>query len=173
MLDAIAKGDRQAFARLYEATRGRLYAIALKLLKRGDWAEEVLQECYVSVWTRAREYSAAKGHPLAWLTGIVRNRCIDWLRRPDIEVPDIDDAIIDNTQDESPEPSQQLESKRAAHLLQRCMDRLEAKERQTLALAYYHGLTHSELASHLHEPLGTVKSRVRRALMSLSECMGQ
>ena len=91
LLAASGRGDERAFARLYELTCGRLYAIALRLLRRADWAEEVLQESYVKIWHHAAGYQSGLSQPLTWMTSIVRNGCLDWLRRPQIEVHDEDD----------------------------------------------------------------------------------
>lgn len=171
LLAAVASGDGQAFTRLYESTRSRLYAIALRLLKRADWAEDVLQECYVSIWQRAAEFDAARGAAMAWLSGIVRNRSIDWLRKyEDREVSGLDEMVLDNMEADDPPPMVQVEQVRAATALKACFTRLSAAERQIVVLAYYHGLTHSELSNHLRQPLGTVKTRMRRALATLSEC---
>ena len=85
-LAAAARRDRGAFARLYQATSAKLYGVALRILRREDWAEEVLQECYVSIWTHAPDYRPGLAAPMTWMTSIVRNRCLDWLRRPRLEL---------------------------------------------------------------------------------------
>ena len=77
--------DRHAFARLYQNSAARLYAVALRIVRRHDWAEEILQESFISIWNHITEYSAQKSAPMTWMTAIVRNRALDWLRRPDVE----------------------------------------------------------------------------------------
>jgi RNA polymerase sigma-70 factor (ECF subfamily) len=171
LLEASARRDRQAFARLYALTSAKLFGVALRILKRGDWAEEVLQECYVSVWSHAPDYRAALAAPMTWMTSIVRNRCLDWLRRPRLEVADEDGAITDAAVSERLGPLAELERAKDAQALARCLKSLEARQRQAIALAFYDGLSHSELARHLREPLGTVKTWVRRALMKLKDCL--
>ena len=166
-----ASGDRAAFARLYEASAAKLYGVALRILRREDWAEEVLQECYVSIWTHAPDYRPALAAPMTWMTSIVRNRCLDWLRRPRPEVADEDGAVLEATESDNPGPLAQLERAKDAQALARCLQGLEARQRQAIALAFYDGLSHSELASHLREPLGTVKTWVRRGLLKLKSCL--
>jgi RNA polymerase sigma-70 factor (ECF subfamily) len=171
LLEASARRDRQAFARLYERTSAKLFGVAVRILRREDWAEEVLQECYVSIWSHAPDYRPALAAPLTWMTSIVRNRCLDWLRRPRLEVADEDGAIAEATESDDPGPLAELERAKEAQALARCMKGLEPKQRQAIALAFYDGLSHSELARHLREPLGTVKTWVRRGLMKLKDCL--
>jgi RNA polymerase sigma-70 factor (ECF subfamily) len=171
LLAACARRDRAAFERLYRATSAKLYGVAVRILRREDWAEEVLQECYVNIWTHAPEYRAGLAAPMTWMTSIVRNRCLDWLRRPHAEVPDEDGAAAEAAQSDAPGPLAELERAKDAQALGRCLGSLEARQRQAIALAFYDGLTHSELASHLREPLGTVKTWVRRGLARLKDCL--
>jgi RNA polymerase sigma-70 factor (ECF subfamily) len=170
-LAASARRDRTAFGRLYEATSAKLYGVALRILRREDWAEEVLQECYVSIWTHAPEYRAGLAAPMTWMTSIVRNRCLDWLRKPRLEVADEDGALAESAESDNPGPLAQLERAKDAQALARCLKGLEARQRQAIALAFYDGLSHAELASHLREPLGTVKTWVRRGLLRLKACL--
>jgi RNA polymerase sigma-70 factor (ECF subfamily) len=171
LLAACGQRDRAAFRRLYEASSAKLFGVALRILRREDWAEEVLQECYVSIWTHAPEYRPALAAPMTWMTSIVRNRCLDWLRRPRMEVSDEDGALVESAESANPGPLAELERAKDAHALTRCLQGLEAKQRQAIALAFYDGLSHSELASHLREPLGTVKTWVRRGLLRLKSCL--
>jgi RNA polymerase sigma-70 factor (ECF subfamily) len=170
-LAASARRDRDAFARLYQASSAKLYGVALRILRREDWAEEVLQECYVSIWTHAPDYRPGLAAPMTWMTSIVRNRCLDWLRRPRLELADADGAITDATESDNPGPLAELEKAKDAQAIARCLKDLEARQRQAIALAFYDGLSHAELASHLREPLGTVKTWVRRGLLKLKSCL--
>ncbi|WP_374348653.1 sigma-70 family RNA polymerase sigma factor [Chitinimonas sp.] len=164
--------DAAAFEALYHATSPRLYAVALRMLKRADWAEDVLQECYVNIWNHAADYAREYSEPFTWLTQIVRNRCLDWLRRPAREdsVGEDDAGVLENWQDERAGPLQQLLAADDARLLGRCLQALESRSRELITLAYFQGLSHSELAAQLALPLGSVKSWVRRGLMQLKEC---
>ncbi len=176
LLAACARRDRAAFASLYEATSPKLFGVAVRMLKREDWAEEVLQDCYVSIWNNAGGYSATLSAPMTWMTSIVRNRCLDWLRRPAMEVvlhnedEDGDDPLERMASDD-PGPLERLAATGAARALAECMGRLDAKMRQAIALAFYEGLTHTELAAHMRQPLGTVKTWVRRGLERLKGCL--
>jgi len=173
LLSRVALGDMKAFETLYQHSSPRLFAVALRMVKRADWAEEILQECYVRVWHHADSYMREKSAPLTWLTQIVRNRCLDWLRRPAHEdsVGDDEEGILEKHADERAGPLQQLLQASEAQSLRRCMEALEERSRELILLAYYQGLSHSEMAQELSLPLGTVKTWVRRALMQLKGCL--
>ena len=175
LLTACSRGDSAAFGRLYEATSAKLFGVAMRILRREDWAEEVLQDCYVNIWNHASKYSAALSAPMTWMTSIVRNRCLDWLRRPNLEVviesEEDGGNLIDAQASEDPGPLDELSRTSEARALAECLARLEAKQRQAVMLAFFDGLSHSELAAHLREPLGTVKTWVRRGLIHLKGCL--
>ena len=172
LLTQCALKNQRAFAELYQLTSPKLYGVALRILRRQDWAEEVLQECYVNVWNHAGDYAAARSAPLTWMTSIVRNRCLDWLRRPRTETTGEEyDIAVEAWQDEAPGPMEQLMAATEAAALARCLRQLEAKQRQSIMLAFFNGLSHSELANHMKQPLGTVKTWVRRGLERLKGCL--
>src|SRR5262245_62538342 len=171
LLAACGRRDRDAFSRLYQASAAKLYGVAVRILRREDWAEEVLQECYVSIWTHAPDYRPGLAAPMTWMTSIVRNRCLDWLRRPRLEVADEEGAIVEATESDEPGPLAELERAKDAQAVGRCLKELEARQRQAIALAFYDGLSHAELAGHLRQPLGTVKTWVRRGLLKLKSCL--
>ncbi|MFO1361006.1 MAG: sigma-70 family RNA polymerase sigma factor [Burkholderiales bacterium] len=177
LLAACARRERDAFAQLYAATAPKLFGVAVRILRREDWAEEVLQDCYVSIWNNAGAYAPGLSAPLTWMTSIVRNRCLDWLRRPNLEVvlqrPDDDgDDPLEAIAADGPGPLEQLAHAADARALAACLAQLDAKQRQAIVLAFYDGLSHSELASHMRQPLGTVKTWVRRGLERLKGCLG-
>lgn len=176
LLAACAGRDDAAFARLYEATSAKLFGVALRILKREDWAEEVLQDCYVNIWNHASSYSAGLSSPMTWMTSIVRNRCLDWLRRPNLELPVEEDeeggSFLDAVASNDPGPMDLLTRSSDAAALAACLKRLENKQRMAIMLAFFDGLTHSELALHFRQPLGTVKTWVRRGLLQLKGCLG-
>jgi RNA polymerase sigma-70 factor, ECF subfamily len=176
LLLACSKRDQSAFARLYEATSAKLFGVALRMLRREDWAEEVLQDCFISIWNNAASYSASLSAPMTWMTSIVRNRCLDWLRRPRIEIQmtgdqDAVDGYFDSVPSETPGPFELIQSKSDARALTRCLEQLDGKQRDVIVLAFYEGLTHTELATRLQHPLGTVKTWVRRGLAQLRDCL--
>ena len=164
--------DQRAFRDLYRHTSAKLYAVALRIVRREDWAEEVLQESFVNIWNHIAEYAPARSAPLTWMTAIVRNRALDWLRRPNLERGDEDyDLLVEAVADDAPGPDLILGASRDARALAECMKQLTGNQRQTIVLAYTHGLSHGELAQHLKQPLGTVKTWIRRGLDRLKGCM--
>jgi RNA polymerase sigma-70 factor (ECF subfamily) len=164
--------DQRAFAELYRQTSAKLYAVAIRILKRNDWAEEVLQESFVNIWNHIADYSVARSAPMTWMSAIVRNRALDWLRRPSLEHGDEDyDLLVAALPDDAPGPDLVLGNSRDALALAECLKQLSGNQRQTIMLAYAHGLSHGELARHLKEPLGTVKTWIRRGLDRLKGCM--
>jgi RNA polymerase sigma-70 factor (ECF subfamily) len=175
LLARTALADQAAFAELYRQTCSHLYGVALRILREASAAEEILQESYVAVWHHAGSYVAAKSQPLTWLTAIVRNRCLDSLRRRELDT-------VTLTADEADEPDLELPADTAspaelllqgadAQSVRECVEALEGAARQAIALAFFQGLSHAELAAHLREPLGTVKSWIRRGLERLRSCL--
>src|SRR5262249_6872673 len=144
--------------------------VSLRIVRERPLAEEVLQDSFVNIWRRSSDYAAAKSAPLTWMTAIVRNRSLDIVRRTR-EEPDVDDALATNLADESAAPARDAAARQQSHSIQQCLEELDAEQRQTIALAFFHGLTHSELADHLKKPLGTVKTHVRRGLAKLRDCL--
>lgn len=176
LLARTALGDQRAFAELYALASAHLYAVAIRIMRDGAIAEEMLQEAFVSVWHHAGTYDAAKSQPLTWLTSIVRNRCLDRLRRREVDTEtltprDDDEAPAWEPPSEGPTPVELLLAAADARALRGCLDGLEPGPRQAIALAFFRGLSHRELAAHLREPLGTVKSWVRRGLAALRRCL--
>ena len=176
-------GDRAAFATLYERTSSHLFAVVLRINRDKAQAEDILQEVYVNVWRAASNFDAAQSQPLTWLTRIARNRAIDSLRRVSTQ-PKFrtlgtaadgsereEESVYDTLADDAPGPLDLLSRASDARSLAACMDQLSALQRQSVALAFFQGLSHVEVAEQLRQPLGTVKSWVRRALMTLKGCL--
>mgnify|MGYP004710026081 FL=1 len=158
LMSAMAVGDRQAFEQLYRLTSPRLFAVALRMLRRHAWAEEVLHDSYITAWNRAASYNPALSSPMTWLTHIVRNRAIDWMRASDNQSDELDETMYDGDASDDDEPLQRLQQDSDARILAACLAHLPAEQRQSLILAYYQGLSHGEVSSHLQQPLGTIKS---------------
>ncbi len=183
LLARAGMGDRAAFATLYERTSPHLFAVVLRIQRDRGQAEDILQEVYVNVWRAANSFDAAQSQPLTWLTRIARNRAIDSVRRsqtqPRTQSPSTvaggadaeDDSVYDTVADSAPGPLDLLSRAAEARSLDACMEKLSALQRQSVALAFFHGLSHVEVAEQLRQPLGTVKSWVRRALQSLKSCL--
>jgi RNA polymerase sigma-70 factor (ECF subfamily) len=172
LLSRSALGDSKAFAELYGATRSKLFAVSLRIVRERSLAEEVLQDSFVNIWNHAADYAQAKSAPTTWMTAIVRNRSLDVLRRPREEA-DVDDTLTAALVDESASPPREAEARSEAHALADCLEELEPEQRQSIALAFHHGLSHSELAGHLRRPLGTVKTHIRRGLLRLKDCLAR
>jgi RNA polymerase sigma-70 factor, ECF subfamily len=176
LLSRIALGDQRAFADLYRQAGAHLYGVALRIVRDGPLAEEILQEAFVSVWHHAGTYDAAKSQPITWLTSIVRNRCLDQLRKRDLDTVTLsrdaeDDSPAWDAPSDGPTPIELLLAGADARAVRDCIDGLDAGPKQAIALAFFQGLSHGELAAHLREPLGTVKSWVRRGLERLRGCL--
>jgi len=177
-----AMGDRQAFRHLYEATAPRLLGVIARLVGRGAVAEDLLQDVYVRIWKAAGQYRPGAGSPMAWLAAAARYRAIDHLRsrdaRPEVAIADLrsgaddpDDDPTSRLPDPGPGPAGTFETQSQAGAVHRCLQGLQGAQQQSISLAYYQGLSHGEIATHLGAPLGTVKTWVRRGLIALKECL--
>ena len=175
LLARVALGDRAAFRRLYDATAPSLFGVALRIVRQRDRAEEVLQDAFVNVWNRAAGYQAALSQPMNWLTAIVRNRALDELRsgaRHSAEsLEDEKSGVTLEIEDARPDPQGLLEQAADALAIRGCLDAIDGPQRQCLALAYYHGFSHSEVADHIGSPIGSVKVWLRRGLEKLKRCL--
>jgi RNA polymerase sigma-70 factor (ECF subfamily) len=183
-LSRVALGDRAAFAQLYKLSSAQMFGVILRINGDRAQAEDVLQDCFVNIWRAAQSFDAARAQPMTWLTSIARNRAIDSLRRRKSEVATFSSHAADCEDGEERDllaavpsaeagPLELLQQAADAHELTHCISRLTAEQQQCVALAYYQGLSHAEVAQHLVQPLGTVKSWVRRALMALKDCLGR
>lgn len=169
LLAQCSLGDRRAFETLYRSVGPRLHGVALRFMGRPDLAEEVLQESFVRIWNNASRYEAHLSAPLTWMINITRNQAIDQLRKHrDRPLSDLEEQML---VDESPSAQEQLDSAREASALSRCLESLDGMQRQSITVAYFQGLSCSELAEHLAAPLGSVKSWIRRGMERLRRCL--
>jgi RNA polymerase sigma-70 factor (ECF subfamily) len=170
LLSRCAAGDRSALEILYTRVAPILLAVLMRMLRRRDAAEDALQDVFVSVWQRARQFDPIRGRALAWLVSMARYRAIDMQRaaRPAVALNDAS-ALEPQLQSEGPLDAGEMLGTGA--LLLRCLEQLAAPQRRCLMLAYHEGRTHSEIARAVNEPLGTVKSWVRRSLLALRKCL--
>ena len=170
LLRATARGDRVSFHRLYDATAPHLFAIALRILRRRDRAEEVLQEAFVSIWRRAGDWSPERGGARTWIASIVHHRAIDAIRREG-RLVQLDEEAHGETIDETPDAFDLASAGEDAKRLAACLDALDEQPRAAIRLAYWRGLSHEELAERMDAPVGTVKSWIRRGLQRLKTCL--
>jgi RNA polymerase sigma-70 factor (ECF subfamily) len=170
-LRRIARGDAQALSHLYDEAASLSYALALRILRNPADAEEAVLDSFMQVWRRAGQYVPERGAAQTWLLAIVRNRSIDRLRsrnsteRPALDLDSLPPAAAPAADGASPEESSLLAEQRRT--VRGALARLPAATRTALELSYFEGLSHSEIAARLAEPLGTVKTRIRRGLRIL------
>nr|WP_259740047.1 sigma-70 family RNA polymerase sigma factor [Pseudomonas brassicacearum] len=169
LLAQCSLGDRRAFETLYRSVAPRLHGVALRFMGRSDLAEEVLQESFVRIWNNASRYQAHLSAPMTWMINITRNQAIDQLRKHrDRRLSELEEQAL---VDEAPSAQELLSSDREASALKRCLETLEGMQRQSITVAYFQGLSCSELADHLAAPLGSVKSWIRRGMERLRRCL--
>jgi len=177
LLARIVLRDRVALRALYDAVAPSLFGVAIRIVNRRDRAEEVLQDAFINIWNKAAGYDSSASAPMTWMTAIVRNRALDELRRETRYVAEsLDDEALGSArdvEDSRPDPSELLERAADSLRIRACLDAIEGPQRQCLALAYYHGLSHSELAKHLGSPIRSVKVWLRRGLQKMKRCLEQ
>lgn len=158
----IATGDLKAFQNLYHENCSFVFGIAIRILRDASLAEDAVQETFVKIWRSAGQFDAALGTPQGWISIIARNVALDLSRkrRPFEDLSDIDIQAI------AVDPCQPFDPK-----LGQCLARLPDEQVTAIVAMYNYGMSHSELSSHLGAPIGTIKSRVRRATRSLKKCM--
>lgn len=172
-------GSAAAFERLYRLCAPLLLGVAQRIVRRRELAEEVLHDAFTTIWRRAESYDPLGNQPVAWMVAIARNRALDVHASHDVsrvdsyhDAADPDpDGALDRLFDWTPAPDDGEDRRRAAVWLRECLTRLQATERQALVLAYDRGMSHADLAAHLREPLGTVKTWVRRGMEKLRRCV--
>ena len=162
-----AAGERAALKVIYDIEAARMAGVARRMLRRQDLAEEAVQDTFMRVWRSAHSFDPQKGAARTWLYAILRNCALTILRDEGRFAADDEKAA-----DAAPAAEGALSRLPETSALRRCLEQLDAQRRTVVVLAYVHGLSHGELAGKLGVPLGTVKSWVRRSLISLQECMG-
>ncbi len=170
LLERMAGGDQYALSLLYDRTNRLVFGLVLRILQDASQAEEVLLDVFMQVWKQAERYDRARGKALAWLVTIARSRAIDRLRscrldearKESLDATDSTGALSTGFQDPTVQPEMQ-------RIVRAALDSLPPEQREVIELAYYLGLSHSEIAARLNQPLGTVKTRTRLGMMKLRE----
>ena len=172
LIQFIAAGDQQALAELYDATSPRVYGLAIRILGESAAAEEIAIEVYSQIWTQADTYNAQRGSVLSWILNRTRSRAIDLLRsrkRTTERTAPLEQA--GEVPSPAPDPEEiSIEAERQRFVRQ-ALDSLQPEQRQVIELAYFSGLSHTEIATTLEQPLGTVKTRIRTGMVRLRDLL--
>ncbi len=164
----IVESDEAALAALYDAMVGRVYGLALRITRQVQLAEEVAEDTFWQIWRQAPRFDVARGTAMAWIMTMARSRALDALRRRDPAECEADiETLVEGGGSDSPGPQDLLEAVQQGSLLHAALARLDPLPRQLVALAFFRGLSHEEIADQTGMPLGTVKSHIRRALERL------
>jgi len=168
LVSAIASGDESAMGQLYDRYSPIVYSIALRVLGDAGMAEDLLQEIFMQLWRNPAAFDSNRGAMAPWLAAITRNRAIDWLRkrRPETPVADVALSI-------EPDLAYKAEIAQSVGKIRSMLDNMPVTQRSVLEMAYFEGLTHSEIAAKTGQPLGTIKTRIRSGLLALRTALTQ
>ena len=169
----VAEGDAAAFERVYDAFSGILYSLALRILERPEDTEELLQEVFLKIWRDAEDYDPRRGAPLAWAITITRHKAIDKIRSTTrrLRLYEAAEAEAKNSSVPLAQPASDAASSENAQAVRESLGRLAPEVRESVELAFFGGLSHSQIAARLSLPMTTVKSRIRRAMMQLRQSL--
>jgi RNA polymerase sigma-70 factor, ECF subfamily len=167
-----ARGYHDAFAELYDLTARRVHGVVLRVLRSPEHAEEVTQEVYVEVWQQSARYTPAKGSVVAWITTMAHRRAVDRVRSVSSEVTRDHRYAYESTDPEVDRVWDSVSQQHDVDRVRRAIQLLTPIQRQALTMAYFDGMTQSQIATGLRVPLGTVKTRIRDALKRLGEVLG-
>jgi len=170
LVQQLLRRDVRAFEQLYDRHSRIVYGLVRRILQQGSTAEEVVQDVFLQLWRNASRYQASRGPFVPWLLTLARNRALDTLRLKSERQRRREDQTEELPQiAQAPQYEQALDEKRRAEVVRSLMSSLSAPQKKAIELAYFEGLSHSEIAEALHEPLGTVKSWIRNGLIRLKE----
>ena len=175
LLRRVATRDHGALAELYDHLSGPLFSMAVHILGDAREAEEVIQDVFVQIWSRAASFDRRLGAPFHWSASITRNRCIDYLRSRQRRFR-LQDELTHETEIftvASENPAREALSGEELARVRTAVRELPEDQRQAIDMAFFGGLTHAEIAEALGAPLGTVKARIRRGMMKLKECLNE
>jgi RNA polymerase sigma-70 factor, ECF subfamily len=169
LISRVALRDRAAFEQLYAATSAKLFGICLRVMKDRTDAEDVLQEVYIKIWHNAGKFKVSNYSPMTWLIAVARNHAIDKLRARKPEAMELSEAY--DIADLGSTPEQALLHGGEAERLRACLEKLSASRAEAIRAVYIEGYSYQELADRLRQPLNTVRTWLRRSLISLRECL--
>lgn len=171
LLHSVARRDREAFRLLYDMTSDMIFGICARMLRRRDEAEDLAQEVYVLIWQKAGSFDSSKASAFGWMASVARNRAIDRLRRVSASETPGYQGRVDEAQVTEPSPARLHEFDEERAQLDDCVGGLDERGRSLITSAFYEGLTYQELADRTGNPLGSVKTWIRRGLAQLRECL--
>jgi RNA polymerase sigma-70 factor (ECF subfamily) len=172
LLHAVARGDEAALASLYDRYRLILFGLILRILHSRPEAEDILQDVFIQVWKTAGSFDDARGRPFTWLVTLARSRAIDRLRALGSRQRVADESVQAAPESISDSEADALQSEQRG-VVRAALRELPAEQREALVLAYFEGLTQTEIAARLNAPLGTVKTRMRSGMIKLRELLGE
>ena len=169
LIERISLRDREAFRRLYDLTSPKLFAICLRMLRDKGEAEDALQEVYVKVWTNASKFTVSQYSAITWLAAVARNHAIDIIRARKPQAVDIEDVL--STADDRPDPERSVLAASERRRIDRCLGELKAERADAVRSAYIEGYSYQELADRYRLPVNTLRTWLRRSLLSLKGCL--
>jgi RNA polymerase sigma-70 factor (ECF subfamily) len=177
ILARVVKGDQQAFSQLYDHSSTLLFTLAVRILGNHEEAAELLQDVYLEVWRKVSHYDVGRGTPMAWLVTLTKSRAIDRLRAKTTRgyraTNSLEAGTIAQVVDPGPSPFETQADQDLRHAVRTALDGLPEAQQQPIELAYYEGLSHSEIAARLNQPLGTVKTRIKLGMSKLHAALQQ
>jgi RNA polymerase sigma-70 factor, ECF subfamily len=170
LVQLLLRRDMRAFEQLYDRHSRIVYGLVLRILQQASTAEEVVQDIFLQLWRNASQYQAGRGPFVPWLLTLARNRALDQLRLKSERQRRREEQTDELPQiAQAPQYEKELDEKRRAEVVRSLMGSLSAQQKKAIEMAYFEGLSHSEIAAALQEPLGTVKSWIRNGLLRLKE----
>jgi len=170
-IEEMSAGKEQALGEFYDATLGKVFGVAIRIVGNTTLAEDVVTDVYHEAWKNAGRYDRLRGRPITWLLTICRNRALDEYRRESSAARKIEVAAMLDVPRAVDEPDALLQAAEEGHAVHTLLAKISSDDRQMIALAFFKGLSHQQIADHTELPLGTVKSRIRRALRTLGEAV--
>ena len=175
LMAQVARGDSQAFALLYDQTSSLLFTLAMRILNNREEASELLQDVYIEVWRKARAFDSTRGSPMAWMITLTRSRGIDRLRAAASRGAHVTGSLHDTPAAElpsnTPDPFETRFGEELRAQVGNAFMELPASQQQAIELAFYEGLSHTEIAARLNQPVGTIKTRIKLGMSKLRQAL--
>jgi RNA polymerase sigma-70 factor (ECF subfamily) len=170
LIERVAKGDRKALAAVYQRTSAKLYGVCLRIARDREAAEDILQDVYLKIWNRAGRFDRGRASPITWLCAVARNTAIDFVRKHGVPTPPVIDTADAPDKDIAAATAVMEANEDRAQIFD-CLAALPPNQQRAIRQAFFDGSSHSELASSMEVPLGTMKSWIRRGLLQLRGCL--